>query len=157
MAAVSLRPGRESDSGLLLKWTNKLRACGLALSGSGPLEHHEHETWFAARLEDPDSWIWIVEYAATPVGVVRLEREAGTVADTVGVSVFVVRESRGRGLASTAIACALHDVALEHGISHAIARVRPENTASLRLFEGLGFTAVERRADHVVLRRRVHA
>ena len=141
----------------MLTWTNMLRACGLALSGSEPLEHSEHETWFAARLADADTWIWIVEHAATPVGIVRLEREAGTAADTVGVSVFVAQESRGRGLASAAIERALHDVALKHGISHAIARVRPGNAASRRLFVGLGFTVGERRTDHVVLRRRVHA
>lgn len=153
--AVSLRPARVPDSSLLLAWTNVLRACGLGLSGSRPLEFDEHETWFAARLECPDSWIWIVERAGTPVGVVRLEREAGTSADTVGVSAFMEQEGRRQGLASAAIECALRKVALEQGVSRAIARVRPENAASRRLFEGLGFTAAERSADHVVLHRRV--
>ncbi len=153
--AVSLRPARVSDSSLLLAWTNVLRAGGLGLSGSQPLELDEHETWFAARLESPDSWIWIDKRAGTPVGVVRLEREAGTAADTVGVSVFVERKGRRKGLASTAIECALRKVALEPGVSRAIARVRTGNAASRRLFEGLGFTAAERHADHVVLHRRV--
>lgn len=151
---VSLRPVRDSDSELLLEWTNILRAGGLGLSGSEPLERDDHETWFAARLESPDCWMWIVECAAAPAGMVRLEREPGTAADTVGVSVFVARESRGLGLASAAIEYALQEAARKHGISQAIARVRHGNTASMRLFEGLGFTTGERRADHAVFHRR---
>ena len=154
---VSLRSARDSDSKLLFEWTNMARACGLSLSGSEPVERGVHETWFAQRLESPDCWMWIIERAATPAGVVRLEREPGTAADTAVVSVFVTRESRGLGLASAAIECALQEAALKHGISQAIAHVRHENTASRRLFEGLGFTTGERRADHAVLRRRALA
>ena len=154
---MSLRLARDSDSEFLLEWTNISRTGGLALSGSEPLKQHDHVTWFAARLQSPDSWIWIVECAAAPVGVVRLEREPGTAANTVGVSVFITQESRGLGLAPVAIQYALQDVALKHGIEQAIARVRHGNIASKRLFEGLGFSTSERYADHVVFRSRALA
>ncbi|MCY4240074.1 MAG: GNAT family N-acetyltransferase [Rhodospirillaceae bacterium] len=153
-SAVSLRLARDSDSEVLLEWTNILRTDGLSLSGSEPLERGDHKIWFAARLESPDSWIWIIECASVPVGMVRLEREPGKATDRVEVSVFITQESRGMGLASTAIECALKHAALKHGISRAIARVRHGNIASRRLFEGLGFTTGERRTDHIALRRR---
>ncbi len=154
-AAFALRAARADDCALLLAWTNTMRACGLTLSGSEPLERGLHDAWFAARLEDPDCRIWIVEHAGVPAGVVRLEREVDRPAETVAVSVYIVRESRHLGLASAAIERALGDAAREHGPLNAIARVRPENTASRRLFKALGFAAAEWHADHVILRRRV--
>ena len=151
----ALRAAREDDCTLLFAWTNTMRACGLTLSGPEPLERGLHDAWFATRLEDPDCRIWIVEHAGAPAGMVRLEREADRPAETVAVSVYVAREGRRLGLASAAIERALGDAVREHGSLNAIARVRPENTASRRLFEALGFAATEWHADHVVLRRRV--
>ena len=153
--ASILRPARATDSSVLFMWNNALRSCNLALSGSEPIERAAHEAWFVSRLNDLDCRICIVEYAGKSVGMVRLEGEAEDAGETVAVSVYIAREARRTGLASAAIERALHEAAHERGALTAIARVRPENTASRRLFEGLGFTAADRRADHLVLRRRV--
>ena len=156
-ASLTLRAARADDGGLLFAWTNAQRACGLALSGSEALERSAHDAWFAARLEDPDCRIWIVEHVDAPVGVVRLEWEADRTTETVAVSVYIAREGRRLGLASAAIERTLQDAAHERGALTAVARVRSENTASRRLFEGFGFSAANRHADHVVFRRRVAA
>ncbi len=152
---MGLRAARADDGDLLFAWTNELRTCGIALSGSEPLERVAHDAWFRARLDDPERRIWIVEHVDAPVGVVRLDREADRTAETVAVSVYIAREGRRLGLASAAIERALRDAAHERGALTAVARVRPENTASLRLFETLGFTPAEEHADHVVLLRRI--
>ena len=155
LTALALRAARADDCALLFAWANTMRACRLTLSGSEPLERGLHDVWFAARLEDPDCRIWIVEHAGAPAGMVRLEREADRPTETVAVSVYIAREGRRLGLASAAIERALGDAVREHGSLNAIARVRPENTASRRLFEALGFAAAEWHADHVILHRRV--
>ena len=156
-AASALRPVRPADSGLLLAWTNAARACGFALSGSEPIERSVHDAWFAGRLGDPDCRIWIIEHAGKPAGMVRLERATGDPADTVAVSVFIAREARRRGLAAASIERALRNAVRERGALTAIARVHLENIASRRLFDSLGFTPSARRADHIVLRRRMPA
>ena len=153
--AMVLRSADAADSALLFAWTNALRACGLALTASEPLERAAHDRWFAMRLRDPDCWMRIVEHAGAPAGVVRLEREVENSAETVVVSVYIAEEARRLGLASTAIERALRDAARERGALTAIARVRLGNTTSRRLFNSLGFIPAESRADHVVLRRRV--
>ena len=153
--AFALRAARADDCAFLFAWTNTMRACGLTFSGSEPLERGPQDAWFAARLEDPDCRNWVVEHAGVSAGMVRLEREADRRAETVAVSVYIVRESRHLGLASAAIERALRDAARERSPLNAVARVRPENTASLRLFEAPGFAAAEWHADHVILRRRV--
>ena len=99
----------------------------------------------------------IVEHAGAPVGLVRLEKEAGKAAEAMAVSVYVAQESRRLGLASASIERALADAARERGALTAFARIRLNNTASLRLFETLGFTPAEEHADHVVLLRRIPA
>ena len=156
-AALSLRSARADDSGLLLEWTNKMRACNLSLSVSTPLERARHDEWFAVRLKDPDCQMRIVEHAGMPVGLVRLEKEVGMSVGTMAVTVYITHESRRLGLASVAIEQALAEAASKHGAVTAIARVRHENEASRRLFGALGFVLVEEHADHVVFRRPVPA
>ena len=152
---LTLSLARAPDCDLLFEWTNALRTCGFALSGDEPLDRATHAAWFAARLCDPDCRIWIIEHSGTPAGVVRLERETGKPDDAVAVSVFIAQEARRSGLASEAIERALRDAVRELGTLTALARVRPENSASLRLFDSLGFTPAERHTDHVVLLRQV--
>ena len=156
-AALALRPARAADSNLLLGWTNQQRACGLGLSGSEPVERATHDAWFAERLSDPDCRIWIIEHVGKPAGMARLERETGSSPETVTVSIFIAREARRLGIASAAIERALRDTVRERGALIAVVRVRPENVASLRLFDSLGFTLSDRYADHVVLHRRMPA
>ena len=148
---MALRAASADDCGLLFAWTNAQRVCGLTLSGPEPLERGAHDAWFATRLKNPDCRIWIVEHVDAPSGVVRLEKKG----EALAVSVYVVPECRRLGLASAAIERALCKAAEERGPYSAIARVRPQNTASQRLFGALGFSPAEEHADHVVLRRRV--
>lgn len=58
--------------------------------------------------------------------------------DTVEVGYWLVVEARGRGIATRAVR-AMTDHAFEHGILRVEAHVRPENTASARVLERLGF------------------
>ena len=156
-AALVLRLACAADCDLLLAWTNALRACGLAVSGSEPIERATHVAWFAGRLSDPDCRIWIIEHVGEPAGMVRLERETGNSDETATVSVFIAREARRLGLASAAIERALRNAVCERGALTAVARVRLENVASRRLFDSLGFTPSGRHPDHIVLHRRVLA
>jgi phosphinothricin acetyltransferase len=57
------------------------------------------------------------------------------------VSVYVERASRKRG-AGRAVLTALFDAARVAGFHKLVSRVFPENTASLRMIESLGFRRV---------------
>jgi [ribosomal protein S5]-alanine N-acetyltransferase len=58
--------------------------------------------------------------------------------DTVEIGYWLVVEARGRGIATRAVG-AMVDHAFEHGILRVEAHVRPENSASARVLERLGF------------------
>jgi RimJ/RimL family protein N-acetyltransferase len=81
-----------------------------------------------------------------PIGQVRLEREAD---GDVEVSIAIAPEARGEGLARpllrAAMAAAQRSPALGGG--RYVARVRPENAASIALFERAGFQRVAPDAD----------
>jgi RimJ/RimL family protein N-acetyltransferase len=77
----------------------------------------------------------------TPVGQVRLDRHAD---GRVEVGIAVAPEARGRGIGATLLALALdearRDAAL--GPKAFIARIRPDNAASIALFAGAGFRRI---------------
>lgn len=57
------------------------------------------------------------------------------------VSAYVAREARGRGV-GRAVMLALFDAARDAGFHKLVSRVFPENAASLRMIESLGFRRV---------------
>ena len=58
--------------------------------------------------------------------------------DTVEVGYWLIVEARGRGVATRAVGAMVND-AFARGILRVEAHVRPENTASVRVLERLGF------------------
>lgn len=80
------------------------------------------------------TWAILVR-AGTFAGVAELRRVAGEV--EVGWS--ILPRFQGRGYATEAMRAALHDVWTRTGIDHVLARLDPEDTASLRVAQKLGF------------------
>ena len=92
-----------------------------------------HEAWFSRALADPTRTllIGIDPETRNKVGLVRFDLlESGQ--RLVGVN--VAPEHRGRGLGALLLARAL-----ERQSGALVAEVRPDNRASVRLFEKLGF------------------
>lgn len=103
-----------------------------------------HHAWFAQRLADAASEIWIGKVDGAPVGVVRFDLVNAGVAL---ISIIVAPEARGRGHGSELLTGAMARQGLEAQAFRAT--VRRENHASRRLFESAGFHVVE--SDHAVV------
>jgi len=69
-----------------------------AVSNTPAVSMEEHARWYSARLEQ-DTPMWIVLADEMPVGVVRLEPDAGI----ARISIALAGEARGRGIGRTAI------------------------------------------------------
>jgi RimJ/RimL family protein N-acetyltransferase len=54
----------------------------------------EHSRWFAARLADPGTRLWVAEASGDPAGQIRFQRDG----DTVWISFSVDARFRGRGI-----------------------------------------------------------
>jgi len=146
---ISLRLVGESDCRLLFEWADDPVARAASFH-SGAISWEEHARWFAERLQDPQSLIYIGENAAgEPVGVVRFQING----EIAALSVNVAPEFRGQGWGRELIVFSAHSLVRERSVRRVDAFVKPDNHASVRLFEASGFlrAGMERVADQDAL------
>ncbi len=143
---VTLRRALATDRDQLLAWVNSPDSLAGKLRTMGPIAAADHAQWFAARLADDDCMIWIIERNDTAVGQIRLEK------DDVGhaVDIYVVAAARRHGCAVSALRQALDMHFAGRPDSRVVARIKPDNIASRRLFERAGFQLTADGDDHLI-------
>ena len=130
-----LRPARLADAYFLLRVRNDPETRRQSLS-TGAVSADRHREWLESVLLSTRRLLFVGEAEGQPIGYVRLDLNAGT--SEAEVSVALAPEARGRGLGGKIIAAAVAE-GRERGIVSFMARVRPDNLASLSAFEGAGF------------------
>jgi UDP-2,4-diacetamido-2,4,6-trideoxy-beta-L-altropyranose hydrolase len=146
---LSLRLVCESDCRLLYEWAVDPVA-RVASFHSAAISWEGHTRWFRERMQDPQSIIYIGENAAgVPVGLVRFQIKG----ERAALSVNVAPEFRGKGWGRELIAFSTRTLAHARSVQKIDALVKPENRASVRLFEASGFrrTGKQRVADQDAL------
>ncbi len=146
---LSLRLVRESDCRLLFAWADDPVARAASFH-SAAISWENHSRWFAERLQDPQSVIYIGENAADePVGLVRFQIKG----ESALLSVNVAPEFRGQGWGKELIAFSTRALVRAYSVRRVNALVKPDNQASVRLFEASGFRRAgkERVADEDAL------
>jgi UDP-2,4-diacetamido-2,4,6-trideoxy-beta-L-altropyranose hydrolase len=146
---LTLRLARESDCRLLFAWADD-PAARAASFHSASLSWEDHSRWFADRMQDPQSVIYIGETArGEPVGVVRFQIKD----EIAALSVNVAPQFRGRGWGRELIMFSTRSVVRARSARRVHAFVKPENQGSIRLFEASRFRSVgkERIADQDAL------
>jgi RimJ/RimL family protein N-acetyltransferase len=144
-----LRRAREEDARLWFRWATDpaVRANGFH---PDPIPWETHEQWFNHHYQSANARLWLgFDLETRPLGYVRLHRRE-TGEWEVGVAVDAAH--RGRGVGAKLVRLALQEFALENETSRGgegssppsqrpviVAKVRPANTASLHLFQTLGF------------------
>lgn len=153
VARIELRCASASDERALLMLENEasVRRTAFRTDHVDPVDHH---VWFAERLADPEAMLLLAWDQDVLVGYVRFAR----VRTIVFVSIALAPDYRGFGLGGLVLERGMDR--LMQGFSDvrfARAEVRPENTASVRVFERAGFShCVDSGADdRVVLERRL--
>ncbi len=132
---VQLREVAADDGELLFQWAND-PAVRQNSFHTAPISREEHQTWFERALSDGNTVIYIYLSDGKPIGQVRLNVTAG-IGD---VDYSICAEERGKGHAKRMLALAQEKLKAEHPeIRRLHAEVKPENTASKRVFAGLGY------------------
>ncbi len=132
---LKLRSVHENDCRLLYVWAED-QAARASSFHSAALSWEDHSRWFAERLQDPQSVIYIGENAASePVGVVRFQIKG----ETAVLSVNVAPEFRGKRWGRELITFSTRSVVRARSVRRIDAFVKPQNQASIRLFEASGF------------------
>ncbi len=131
-----LRAAGPGDGERLLAWRNDPDVRERSFS-SAPVSGDEHATWLGRTLADPQRLLLVVEEdGGTALGQVRLDRDGGVAAVSIGLAAA----ARGRGLGRAALEEAVR-LAGQLGIERLEARIKPDNAASLAAFAAAGFAA----------------
>jgi RimJ/RimL family protein N-acetyltransferase len=137
---LKLRLAQEGDCQLLFEWAQDPVARAASFHPA-TISWEEHSRWFTDRMLDPQSVIYVGENTVgEAVGLVRFQINEGSAV----LSVNVAPPFRGAGWGRELILFSTRDLVRAHSVRRIDAFVKPENQASVRLFEASGFRHAEK-------------
>lgn len=132
---LRLRSATAADAKLIFDWANDAGVRAVSFS-SEPIIWENHLKWFEAKLNDANYRIWMAEdTAGTPVGQVRFQIEGAAAI----ISISLDAGQRGKNRGSLLIWAACRKIFAERVIKEVKAYIKPDNQASVRAFEKVGF------------------
>lgn len=136
---MRLRRATEEDGELLFAWANDpVTRANSATTDAIPWEAHAE--WFAGKLRDPASAMFVALEGDEPVGVVRFD----VWGNEAEISVNLAPPARGRGVGALVIRHGCAQLFAERDVP-VVAYIREENAASQKAFESAGFEPAGRR------------
>ena len=139
-----LRPAKETDEALLLRWANDPQVRANSFSSMMIMED-EHTHWFYSGLDNDNRLLFIaLDIDGCPVGQIRFDlisdnEHSPAIEATVDISLD--RSARGLGLAVEIIRLGLQEMEAKWGSQvEAIAEVLESNIASNNCFSRAGFS-----------------
>ena len=132
--AIYLREANSEDVKLLFDWANEPAVRANSLN-SEPIPFETHQKWFDSQLHNPDTKMFVLTDGIKPLGQIRIQKKESLW--EIGYS--IAREQRGKKLGAEIVRLLLDK--FSHYSFKAI--VKQENTASIKVFENLGFESTE--------------
>jgi len=132
---IKLRKAKESDLMFYFDLRNEPSVRAQSFS-TEPVDLAAHTAWFLEKLEDPDSWLLIVQVQNESIGQVRVDMEQ----NQGEISIAIAPEHRGKGYAALAIREACDLVFREDSqVDMLLAHTKKDNEASQKSFARAGF------------------
>ncbi|MCS7071871.1 MAG: GNAT family N-acetyltransferase, partial [Anaerolinea sp.] len=104
-----------------------------------------HQDWFSQRYADPDTRIYVMCAGELPVGQIRFEKKSAR----IFIDYSVDEDFRGHGWGRRLVKLGI-DMLGDWYDRTLCAEIRPENLASVRVFESLGFRRKDVASNKVV-------
>ena len=133
-STLTLSIAQLEDRNTILGWANDPQVRRASFQ-TGEITEHEHASWFATILSDPDSQIWILKNNGMPCGMVRAERVEGIAT----LSYLVAASHRGKGMSIPMLKLALGEMGKIWPNGKVVAWTRSDNIASIRALEKVHF------------------
>jgi RimJ/RimL family protein N-acetyltransferase len=137
---IHLRPAVDSDASLLFKFVNEPDSLAWKIRTAALISWDEHTKWLELRLKNHNCRIWIIVLDNTAVGQIRLEKSD----HTVEIDIYVAQQFRKQNIASQALSFAVKCSQSRWRGLPLSALVKPNNNASIKLFEKAGFLVKNR-------------
>ena len=133
-----LRRADLQDSGFVWRWRNDPETRRYSLN-SELITWHQHRSWYAEQLQDPDAAIYILENPlAGPIAQARYTRRDVATAE---VHVTVSPEARGKGAGTRILRESVTDAMRSLTVVQVVATITLENERSLRAFKSSGYVS----------------
>lgn len=133
-----LRFATIEDAQLLLDWRNDPIARENSFS-SEIVKYEEHIKWYNAVLNDPNIYIYILEYDGKPIGQTRFSIEN----NTADISYYIATEYRGHGYATKMMSLAEKKMFDLNSNIIFEAEVKLGNIASQKVFKKLKYELIK--------------
>jgi len=130
---LSLRPARSNDVVLYYNWVNDSEVRKSAINTS-PISWLSHKEWFIKKLNDSNSWLFVLEAKGLPVGQIRFDRDGDHL--KIDYSLDICVRSRGWGTQLVSLGA---DLMQQIENVKIFAEVREENNRSSAVFLRAGF------------------
>lgn len=130
---VSLAKVGKSEVKLIFEWINEPHTREQSFNPK-PISWDEHAAYWDSRLKDGKKHSFIINSGGEQVGLLRLDPADGA----YEVSILISEGHRGKGFATDALQAAV-GLCKGLGIKKLVAKVKPSNDASMKLFEKGGF------------------
>ncbi len=136
---IGIRAASMEDADRLLSWANDPITRSNSFNPD-PIDPVGHVSWLGRVLDDVNSLLLIGEYAGEHIGQIRFDRVEGQVVVSVGLAV----RARGQSLGSPLILAGVRAAQRRWPSVPILARIKVDNTASIRAFRVGGFSDARR-------------
>ena len=124
----------DEDMELYWIWANDKQVLNNALNKEH-IPWANHVKWFGSKLANKNCSLYLIRADKKPVGQVRFDNEG----DYARIDYSIARQFRGRKLGKKILRLAIHEYQKNNTIK-ILGEVLPNNIASAKTFESLGFT-----------------
>ena len=132
---LKLREIELADIDLLFEWANDSLTRKNSFH-SDMIQYEDHKKWFGRMMSDDSVLQYIMMEDEIPVGQIRLNLEA----EKAEIGYSIAAEYRGRGYGHKILQLIKREIRNKHPeIRKLVARVKPDNEASNRLFISEGY------------------
>jgi UDP-2,4-diacetamido-2,4,6-trideoxy-beta-L-altropyranose hydrolase len=134
---LRLRRIQAQDCLQLWQWANDPAVRPVSFA-TEPIPWERHLLWFNSKLRDPNAVLYlVVDSEDVPAGQVRYQIDS----TTAEVSISLAPQFRGKGYGKSVLELATEDLFRTTAVTQIDAYVKPNNTASLRLFTRAGYAS----------------
>jgi L-amino acid N-acyltransferase YncA len=144
---IGLRAADKSDCEDVYAWRSDIVSRSMSFNSNIP-SYEEHSLWFNSSLNNTDRKLYIGEIGSTKIGVCRFDHN--TKSGVVEVSINMNPKCRGRGYGKRLLASGMRAFQKIYKTEF-LAKIKPENLASLKIFKSLGFQEISLKKDMTTL------
>ena len=146
---IKIRAASRSDCEDIYVWLCDPVSLSMFFNTSIP-SYKEHKDWFNSSLNSADRKLYIGEVGSMKIGICRFDRNKKN--GTVEVSINLDPNCRGSGFGKRLLESSIRCFQKIQQ-NDLLARIKPKNVASLKIFKSLKFQEISSKADVITLVR----